>query len=421
MPEQIGGLASRGLDEGGLLLILIDASMADDSHVDTFLGLFGKHLAKETTAELRDFAALGIEARVKAAIERWNGDLRDLGNRVTRINNSIEKATAELGEDSDEARGLLGQRRVITTAMSDKRSEYTLSALGRLGLLPNYTLIEDAATLTATMWSRGDDGEYEVDKFEYDRSGSLAVREFAPGNTFYAGGHRHTIDALEIGPVDEPLHELWRLCPECGFATPEPEDGTVAECPRCGEIGIIDVGSRFSMLRLRQAYASGSEEEARVFDESDNRQQEQFEVIVTVDVDPGSIRGAWGLEEAAFGAELAPNTTLRTINLGFRQRRGTTLPVAGGQRHVTYFEVCAHCGAAERDDSNGKRPDNLHQGWCKVRSGAVKKKFENLVLYHELVTDAVRMLLPVLAVRGRAATCVVQGAAVVGASPGLRR
>ena len=405
MPEQIGALANKGLDENGLLRIIANASMNDNTYVDEFLGLFGSHLATDTIEELRNFAAIGIETRLKHALEHWKDELRELSLRVKRLGTAVEKAeelAANSGDDTEFV-NLLGQRRVITDAMHDKRSEYTLSALGRLGLLPNYTLIEDSVQLTATMWSRDENDEFIVDKKEYERSGSMAVREFAPSNSFYASGHRHVVDALEIGTADELQYAPWRLCPECGFAAPEQEGVVIAECPRCRESGIVDIGCQFQMLQLRQAYSSAPEEAARVFDETDDRRQERFEVITTVDVDPIEVQGAWRLagdDSVAFGAELVANTVLRTINLGFAERTGSTkIAVAGREQNVSGFTVCRHCGAASdaRDDRKGTKPERLHQGWCKVRSGAISKKnaFDNIVLYHELVTDAVRMLLPV--------------------------
>ncbi|MDB4103741.1 DUF1998 domain-containing protein, partial [Acidimicrobiales bacterium] len=346
----------------------------------------------------------GIETRIKEATELWQDDVRELGNRIKRLNTAIEKAQTAAGHTGDdtEVTGLMGQRRAISNLIREKRDDYTLSTLGRLGLLPNYTLVEDSVRLSASLWSDDDDGDFQVEKWDYERAGTMAVREFAPGNSFYAGGHRHIIDTLEIGGVDEPDYAPWRLCPDCGFGAPEEPDTPVARCPRCGEAGIMGVGARHNMLRLRQVYASGPEEGARVFDESDNRRQERFEVITTIDVDPAHVQGAWRLsadEAPAFGAELAPNTVLRTINFGYAEKKGPQVAVAGSERHVTRFETCAHCGTSQ-DVNEGKgkpRPEGRHQGWCKVRSGAISKKdaFRELVLFHELTTDAVRMMLPV--------------------------
>ena len=164
--------------------------------------------------------------------------------------------------------------------MQELRNEYSLSALERVGLLPNYTLLDDAVTLTATLWTRGEDDEFFVEQFEYQRGGSVALREFAPGNSFYAGGHRHVIDALDIGTPSQPLYESWRLCPDCGFGVIDGEQAP-AHCPRCASNMFADVGTCSTMLRLRAAYAANSEERARVYDEDDDRRREHFSTITT--------------------------------------------------------------------------------------------------------------------------------------------
>ena len=77
----------------------------------------------------------------------------------------------------------------------------------------------DSITVSATTWSCGDGGEFESTMVEYQRPGRRTITELAPGNSFYAAGHRHVIDALEIGTADSPAYEQWRLCPDCGYGS----------------------------------------------------------------------------------------------------------------------------------------------------------------------------------------------------------
>ena len=397
---RVRDLMAGALDEGSFLRRIAAASTLDSTHVETFIELFEPHIASHTADNLRGFASEGIEATLKEAVETWNGEYSELGLRRDRINDAIKKIEGQphiSGVDEDQLKSLRGQRAAIVKLRQQAANEYTLSALERLGVLPNYTLIDDAATLNATMWSRDDDGEYHVDDFEYQRPANLAVTEFAPANSFYAGGHRHKVDALEVGSADQPLYETWRLCPECGYGTVEVTGVTIAACPRCGSTGLADTGTRHVMLRLRTARSAESEENARVYDESDERQREYYDLLATVDADPSFVSGAWQLADRAFGAEFARRTHIRTINLGFSDRAGERIPIAGAERHVTRFKVCAHCGAASdaSDDKDGSRTERLHHGWCKVRSGSVAVRWESLVLYHELVTEAVRLLVPV--------------------------
>ncbi|HTO00557.1 MAG TPA: DUF1998 domain-containing protein, partial [Microthrixaceae bacterium] len=90
-------------------------------------------------------------------------------------------------------------------------------------------------------------------------------------------------------------------------------------------------------------------------------------------------------------------THLRTFNLGISGRQGENVLIAGSDEHASRFNTCRHCGAVRdaRNDQNGTRPERLHQGWCKARSGAEKEQWDPLVLLHELTTEAIRFLVPV--------------------------
>jgi ATP-dependent helicase YprA (DUF1998 family) len=398
LTNRIGDLMKVGFEPDGLFRVLVDTSIGETAQVDRFIALFGEHLGVGAAARLRDFAGGGIEARVKEAADTWFEHRKELDLRRDRLNRSIERleALANLSEDDEEElRGLKGQRSAVVRLLREHRNEYPLSALERLGLLPNYTLLDDTVTLSANLWWKDGD-EYRTETVEYGRPGRIAIREFAPGNTFYQGGHRHFVDALEIGAAQEPLYERWRLCPDCSFADIEAEGTPPMTCPRCGRAGIADTGSRHRVLRLRTALASGSEESARVYDEDDDRVRESYEVITMVDPDPTEISGAWLLDQT-FGAELCTRTRLRTFNLGLAERPGENLPIAGEARHVSAFTVCAQCGSVRdvRDDRGGKRKERLHQGWCKVRSGAVAEHWDPLILLHELTTEAIRFVVPV--------------------------
>ena len=402
LPARIGELMRTALDDGGLFTTIKEASLTDPSHVETFVGLFGDRLGAESVERLRAFAAGGIEPHLKDAVDDWFGQLRELELRRDRLSVAIKKLD-ELGnrseEDEEALRSLRGQRSALIRLLHEHRNEYPLSALERLGLLPNYTLAGDTVTLTSTMWSAptADGDEFRSEAVELTRPGIRAITELAPGNTFYAGGHRHRIDALEIGSAQTPLYEAWRICPECAFADIEPAGTPPRTCPRCGGSRIADVGARHTVLRLRRALASAPEEAARVSDESDNRTRESYELATLVDPDPTEVHDAWLLEDRSFGAEFVGRVRLRTFNLGIAGRHSERLHLAGREHHVPRFTVCRHCGAVRdvRDDRNGTQPHRLHHGWCKVRSGSQPEQWDPLILVHELTTEAIRLLVPV--------------------------
>ncbi len=396
--RKIGEVINRGLDEGGVLRRIIDAAMHDPHHVESFIDLFGPHLSTDSAATLREYAGAGVEVAIKSAVEVWQSDYKDLVNRRNRLSKGIDRLEAkERTRAEDEQLGdLRGQRASVGKLLGDMRGEYSLIGLERLGVLPNYTLIDDATTLDVTMWAKDDAGKYEVKHYEYARPGALAISEFAPGNSFYAAGHRHVVDALEIGSAAQKLHDEWRLCPDCGHGEII-TDETTHSCPRCGASAWADVGSKHRLLRLRTARAAGSEEGTRVYDETDDRRREQYDVVTTVDVDPAHVSGAWQLVDKAFGAEFARHTDIRLINFGLSVRQGEKIRVDGKDVNATRFTVCGQCGAERESRRRPNETDDHHhhQGWCKVRSGAVAADWQALALFHQLTTDAVRVLLPV--------------------------
>ncbi len=402
LPIKIGQLMNSAFESGGLFLAIRQASIGDPAHVEAFLALFGDELGEDAQRRLREFAGGGIEPHLKGVTDSWFEEYRELGLRRDRLTSAIERLEQlehRNQEDEDELRSLRGQRTAVIQLLKAHRDEYPLSGLERVGLLPNYSLAGDSTTLQATMWTRprDADGDFHSETSEYDRPATQALVEFAPGNTFYAGGHRHRIDALEIGAAKDPLYEAWRICPECAYAEIETQGEPLPGCPRCGSGRIADLGSSHTVLRLRTALASGSEESARVYDESDNRTRRQYTVATLVDPDPTEVRGAWLLEDRTFGAEFVGRVRLRTFNLGLADAPGQPTDLAGREFRVGRFTTCRHCGAVReaRDDQRGQRPDRLHQGWCKVRSGSVPAQWDPLILAHELVTEAIRLLVPV--------------------------
>ena len=398
--DRIGNVMQAGVNPGSLFHAMTQASTLDTAHIDRFLALFGGNLSASTIERLREYAGTRIESFLKTAVETWRAGYHDLSNRRDRIDRAVKKledASHRTADEEEDLKNLRGQRTAVARLMREEANKYTFSELEALSVLPNYTLIDDATKLTATMWSEDEAGEFEIDEYEYSRSAALAVREFAPGNWFYAGGHRHVVDALEIGSAEQPLYETWRLCPDCGYGIVEVEDGERPdECPRCASPAIVDTGTLQTMLKLRRSFAASSEEAARVYDERDERERVYYDTITTVDVDPLHVEGPWELEDIPFGAEFAKQTRIRTVNLGFSDRPGANVQIAGNEHHRTGFAICRHCGASRdaRESVARNRPERNHHGWCKVRSGAVKEEWDSIVLYHQLETDAVRMVLP---------------------------
>ena len=124
--------------------------------------------------------------------------------------------------------------RLINKQLATLRSEYWISALESFGLLPNYTLFDDSVKLAVSVnWMNPETQQYEHSQFELTRGSAQALRDFAPGSTFYANGFAIDIDAVDLGANSEEVH-LWACCPKCGYVKElsdhRPGDGVPTEC-----------------------------------------------------------------------------------------------------------------------------------------------------------------------------------------------
>jgi ATP-dependent helicase YprA (DUF1998 family) len=373
--------------------------------VDTFLGLF-PGLPDDTATFLRDYAATGLHARVSRVVSRWRDEYSSHRNRRARIKARVDALAGKDSRTEEEDRDLVrlrGEIRAVDALLKDIRDRRRLDVLEELGLLPNYTLTEDATVLRATFWWIDDDETDPNEKFktrveEIERSAEAALREFAPGAVFYSGHHRIVIDSIDTGTRSEPLYERIRTCPECDYATPEIEGQTVASCPRCETGRISDLDNVRTLLRPRRVAANLNEQDARIDDHVDEREQVQFHLLTHVDIDPATITGTWAHDQVPFAFEYSPAATIRRINAGRENRPATPARIAGRDVAAPWFQVCPSCGITAGVQRLNPDGTEKHRPYCPIKQGTQpenKASWPTLGLYHETVTEAVRLLLPV--------------------------
>jgi len=409
MPRTIGEVASRGMAAGGWLRTILDAGRSPD-RVTAFVRLFGAELDAGVAVRLAQWAAVDMGGHVERVLDRWRTGLATLANRRERLR---ERETALRGagtlspEDEETLGRIVAELRYVGRRLRDARQENALNALEALGLMPNYTLFDDSVTLEVSLWGpneRYDPNDpasrrFDAQSGEYVRPASLAIRELAPGNWFYVAAHRVRIDAVDNGTEHEPSHALWRMCPDCAWATTDATQPHTT-CPRCGAAGVADQGARINVLPLRLVSSTEREATARASDDSDERQRELHDLRALVDIDPTDITGAWLHRDPGviFGVEVARAATIRYLNLGLAPgRRPRPLRIGGAEAQASLFTVCRHCGGVMGIRGDGRDPADPahHRAWCKVRSGARREAWDDLALVHELITEAVRILLPV--------------------------
>ena len=411
MPRTIGQTVRAGLQPGGWLSEILEAGKAGNM-VSEFVDLFGQHLETSVADRLGLWAAADMRPHVERVIERWDQHINTLKNQRERLRDR-EKPLKDLQAPTSEEENTLGrivaELRYVAGRINRVRSQDTLGALEALGLLPNYTLFDDAVTLEVSMWQPNDDydpGDEQSRRFvahgaEYTRPAPIAIRELAPGNYFYVDAHKVRIDAVDNGTEHEPSHSTWRLCPSCAWATPD-ASLEITECPRCGSNQVADQGAVLTVLPMRVVSSTEREATARVSDDREDRDRVFHEVITTVDIAPDDITSALlhTNPDTVFGVEAARAARIRYLNLGLhpsQSGQSRQLRIAGSETAASLFEVCRHCGSVFgiRGDSRDRDDANHHRAWCKVRSGARAAKWDHLALVHELITEAVRILLPI--------------------------
>jgi hypothetical protein len=378
-----------------------------------FLALFPAHLDQAARDGLRDFARSGLTGAVRAAGQTWERRLEDLRDRIEAINAAIDALVLTDPVQLSHRRELDAERREVRKRIRVIGLTDAHGALTELGLLPNYSLMDDATTLEATLtWQdEGDDGNkiFLSEIREYPRRARLALTELAPGNSFYLRGYRHRITGLDIGSRSRPAYRKWRVCQECGYVRDErPEDDT-SPCPRCGNIRIGDARALHNVLRPVRVTSSDRRDDARISDDSDDREREYYEKAYAVDIAPALIQpGSWRHTKKAFGVDYARQAKVRTFNLGVsRSDRPATDLFAGQEARIGRFYTCESCGgtATERPaPANNADPlissgfDSLshHRRWCPQRRTPDGGPHAELILAHELETEALRILLPVV-------------------------
>lgn len=402
MPPTMSALVRGGLDEGGWMRRLLDAIAGRHAELcEGFIARFGDHLAEASRGHLREFAAIGLREAVAAAFGGWTTRYDEITIRLVHLQAAIaplQRRGTEALEDGerDDLRRLRGEQKAQRAAAHELDYGDSIGGLVSLGLLPNYTLLDDSTTLDVSLWwvNENEGGEnFATEEITYQRGRMTALTELAPGQVFYANGQRIRIDAVDLGPRDAPLWREWRLCPGCGWGavTAEP----VAVCPRCGITAVRDSGAVHKMLELRRVSSVQSMDDAVIEDDAEEREEIYFRTVGAVDASSSDVSGAWRLRDVAFGAEYLRSALIRRINLGPASRPGANVTIAGNDDvPAPGFRVCGHCGVVDGVQNN-PRGDTRHRGWCATRRGGAEEWEERLFLHHDLRTQAVRILLPV--------------------------
>lgn len=385
-----------------------------ERHLERFLDRFttGTHswdgLTEDARTELRTWALptgegpSGLETAIRNAVDQWNLSREELRRRRARIQDNIEQLEnqpltderaeamaslraedllisaeqeeigAESGagtsmtsdEQDKERRRLRGRAGQLSAEVSALDSAHWISVLERYGLLPNFTLVDDAVQLEATVIWKDEDETWKHEPVSYSRSGAAALTELAPGAHFYAHGRELVVDAVDIG-IDGAALRPTAFCPRCGLAHQFEKDQPPQACPSCQSAEIADAGQHRDVIDLKRVYSTMSRSRTRIGDAKDDREKVQFEQALSVSYHEARTVHRWNVVGTGFGMRLDRNTTLTRLNLGKPQPGTETIRISGEERIAPGFLLCARCGHHD-SDTGGNKPQD-HQAWCDLR------------------------------------------------------
>lgn len=400
---KLASFAMQASDDSFLGQLVEYAESDADAHLARFLACFDS-LSDAAAAALRGWAtstdgprSSPLAHQVFAASQRWNTTVDGLVHRQKAIENALPDLEQVAGlpaaagdEDKRAARSARAALKVTQRELADLRGEYWIGVLEEFGLLPNYTLIDDSVTLeVALTWVDPDTQEWQYESTSLQRASANALREFAPGSTFYARGLEIAIDAVDLG-VGESAIRTMAFCPTCGYAV-EVSAGVAAaqSCPRCGDLGIGGVEHRLDVVELTRVSAEMNRDEAQINDRTDERRQERFSFFLAADIDPTGVAKEWYVDGYSFGVKYLSRLDLRWVNAGRGQ--GVVRQVAGVRGPAPLFRLCEGCGKLDRHTRANSRGE--HRPWCPFRRSD-DEHARDLALTRTLTTQGAVLRLP---------------------------
>lgn len=336
--------------------------------------------------------------RAAAEHQQENTALRHQAKQINEAMDGLRVAADLPGASDEDKRALRtaeGASKAVFKRLADLDEEHWVSALERHGVLPNYALIDDTVTLAARVsWRDPDGDEFRSEPYDLDRASQHALRELAPGATFYTRGLEMRIDGVDDSDLAEKA-EWWFCCESCGYIHIRPAQEEAppppSECHRCLDATIADVGRARRVLRLTRVFADVTKDDARIGDTHDDRVSTRFEVLPLADFDPRRIERQWRVKANGFGAARYRRLTLRWLNTGQPTGGNTVDRLAGQQVTAHDFRLCEACGKLDR--ATGASTPSEHRPWCRWRTDPLEHVTQ-VNLMRDLETEAIALILP---------------------------
>jgi DEAD/DEAH box helicase domain-containing protein len=329
-------------------------------------------------------------------IEIKLGEIQPIINEFARKKNLSKEDLTKFRDAKRDKASLMLQKELIGG------KDDVFKFLSRYGFLPNYAFQEDSIELTGIILDEQEDSKGKIttrSKETFVRPAKLGLRELAPGNTFYGGGYKLEISQVDVGSRrNKTLIENWRACPSCGHLERDKRK-VASNCPSCDDHMWSDTGSKHEMLKLMRATAVTNLFSGVVADNKDDRDKKFFKVRSYFEIPKNAIYKSWAYEGTSFvfGMEFLSKMTLREINFG--EDGAIENPVKfAGEELPDGFLVCDECGRVGKKAAEGKLKIR-HTANCPHAKEdtrvTTKKDGSPLLIYREMQSEAIRLLLPI--------------------------
>ena len=339
----------------------------------------------------------GFYLRLKSVFIKLKEEYRFIAQTIKEINEAIKKLPndEEQRELKAEKKALQGLKRLL-----DKRS--VIEHLTNVGLLPNYAFPETGVTLNAWVKSnkaKASDNIPTDKQFEIVRSSKSALREFAPDNCFYSQGFKFAISGINTYDwKDVGTLLVKRFCSNCDHIA-DKVTSTEAHCPKCGDASWASDKNQHVFVKLSGVKSVNFRDKSSLDDSSDDRDSNIYRVSRHLRFDSNSFQGAWGMKEIPFGIEYVKNVDIIELNLGLSSAVNANKVIINQHEDVPYhgFVTCKQCGKST--SKLNQRDYKFHYGYCKHKdreyNGINDDVFEEVYLFREIKTEALKVLLPV--------------------------
>jgi hypothetical protein len=173
-----------------------------------------------------------LAGELAAALSRIAGEVRARKEHL-----EAEKTTALSGAQERYARHL-------DHRLSDLRFDELVGLLAREEILPSYGFPIDVMQLDIRNHPRAEEGA-RAERYRMERTGTLAIRDYAPGNELVVDGHLFTVAGLsqvnrKTLKEQKPTIMGLAACLSCARVEKLAADGAIPErCPRCGSASLV--------------------------------------------------------------------------------------------------------------------------------------------------------------------------------------